>query len=554
MLASLSLSNVALIKKQTIDFKNGFNCLLGQSGAGKSIIMDALSFSLGAKADKTLIRSGETTMRVDAVFVELSEEEIKLLNEWEIDYEGELIISRTLSVDGKSSVKFNGFPVTAKMLKEFSERLADFCGQHDSVGLLNVNSHLSLLDKFIGKEADEIKAEVETLYDEVKETEKKISSLGGSEGEREKLKDLLEFQVKEIESAELQVGEEEELKERFEFISSAEKIFEVVGDVLNKLDEQNGNVTAMLYESKNELSSLSNFKDIDSCRERLENCYYEVKDVAEVLEDVKRNTDFDSREMERIDARLDLIKKLSKKYGRTIENILEYKDKIKLQLEELENSQQTLEELQTALAGQKEKLQIACQKLSVLRKKYAELFEKQIMRELEDLQMKGTYFTVNFEETDATRNGFDGVKFMFSANIGQEARDLHKTASGGELSRLLLAFKNVMLEKDPVQTIIFDEIDSGISGHTAGKLAEKLVNISKFTQIICITHTPVVASRANEFLFVEKQVIDGNTISTVKTLSGDEVVREVARLIDGGIDASTTAIEHAKNLLAGCEG
>ena len=548
MLSSLSLNNVALIKKQTIDFQKGFNCILGQSGAGKSIIIDALYFSLGAKADKNLIRSGENSLRVDAVFTNLSQQEKKFLEEMDIDFDDELIITRTLNTDGKSSIKINGYPATAKMLKDFSESMVDFCGQHDSVGLLNVNNHLALLDKFAGEEVSKIKTKVEALFQDVKETEKKIKALGGNELERERTKDLLEFQINEIENANLVPGEDVELKEKLDFMSSAENIFEKVCEALDKLDSQRENASALLYEAKNSLSGFSNFKDIDNCRDRIENCYYEIKDVVDSLESIKQNTDFDSKELERIDARLDLIKNLSKKYGKTIDDILQYLDKCKNQLDELENSQFTLDKLQKELDEKQRALKQVSMELTQVRKKYAKLLEEQLTKQLEDLEMKGTNFEVSFEETECTAKGVDSVKFMFSANKGQEIKDLHKTASGGELSRLLLAFKNVMLDKENVQTVVFDEIDSGISGHTAGRLAEKLENISKYTQIICITHTPVVAAKANAFLLVEKQVVDNNTISTVHSLDTNQAVYEVARLIDGGKDVSTTAIEHAKKL------
>ena len=548
MLSSLSLNNVALIKKQTIEFQKGFNCILGQSGAGKSIIIDALSFSLGAKADKNLIRSGENALRVDTVFTDLSDAEKRFLDEMEIDYDDEVIITRTLNADGKSSIKINGFHATAKMLKDFAGSMVDFCGQHDSVGLLNVNNHLALLDRFAGSDVAKLKSNVESLFEAVKETEKKIQSLGGNDAERERTKELLEYQIQEIENAGLTVGEDVELRERFEFISSAENIFEKVGEALSKLDEQRDNAVALLYEAKNSLSEFANFKDIEDCKERIENCYYEIKDVVDTLEGIKQNTDFDPKELERIDARLDLIKSLSKKYGKTIEDILQYLNRCKLQLDELENSRFILEKLQKELQEREVALTDACKALSAERKKYAKLLEEQLTKQLEDLEMKGTYFKVSFEDVACSSKGCDSVKFMFSANIGQEIKDLHKTASGGELSRLLLAFKNVMLDKENVQTVVFDEIDAGISGHTAGRLAEKLENISKYTQIICITHTPVVASKADAFLLVEKNVVEDNTVSTVKSLDRQQAIFEVARLIDGEKDVSETAIEHSKKL------
>ncbi|MBE7076152.1 MAG: DNA repair protein RecN [Clostridiales bacterium] len=549
MLSALSLNNVALIKKQNIDWSDGFNCLLGQSGAGKSIVIDALSFSLGAKAEKNLIRTGETSLRVDAVFSDLSEEQKQLLSEYEIEAEDELIITRTLTTEGKSSIKINGFPATLKMLKELAEGLVDFCGQHDSVGLLNVNNHLALLDKFAGKPVEDLKQKVSHSFDELKEIESQIKSLGGNELERARTKDLLQYQIQELENANLRIGEEEELKERLEFISSAENIFERVGDALLKLDEQRDNATSLLYEAKTDLSSLSNFSDIEDCKARLESCYYDLKDVAETLKDIKRNTEFDPKELEILDARLDQIKSLTKKYGKTVENLIDYLQECKQTLDQLENSQFILEELNDKKLKADESLQSDCKKLSAERKKYAKLFQEQIMKQLSDLEMQGADFYVDFQESVISRKGFDAVKFMFSANKGQEVKDLHKTASGGELSRILLAFKNVMLDKDRVETVVFDEIDAGISGRTAGKVAEKLANISKFTQIICITHTPVVASKANNFLLVEKNVVDNSTISTVKTLKEEGVVREIARLIDGGTEVSETALQHSRNLL-----
>ncbi len=548
MLSSLTLNNFALFKKQTVEFSKGFNCLLGQSGAGKSILIDAFSFVLGAKSDKSFLRSGENTMRVDGVFNQISDECKQILSDWDIECDDEIIISRTLSQDGKNAIKVNGVPVTLKMLVSLTSKMADFCGQHESVGLLNVANHLSLLDKYAGEEVEIEKEVVSQLFGGAKEVKSKISSLGGSESERAREKDLLSFQVNEIENAHLDVSEVETLKQRFDFISSSEKIFEKLSEVLQKISENRDSVTSLLYDAKSELSGFSNFKEIDECRERIENSYYEMQDVAENLQAIKQSTDFDPNELDRIDRRLDLIKSLSKKYGGTVEQILDYQEKCQQRLEQLEQSEQILDKLQAELQQIETQLDFECQKLSNMRKKYASQFEKEITNQLEDLEMHGTIFKIQFERCDHSSKGCDNVKFMFSANQGQNVVDLHKTASGGELSRLLLAFKNIMLDKEKVQTVVFDEIDSGISGVTAGKVAEKLVNISKFTQIICITHTPVVASKGDEFILVEKAVTDGQTISTAANLSSNQAVYEVARLIDESKEVSETALLHASKL------
>lgn len=544
MLSSLSISNVALIHKCEINFANGFNVILGQSGAGKSIIIEALSFVLGAKADKTLIRSGENYMRVDAVFSDISPDTLLILQNNEIDCEDELIISRTLHVDGKSSLRINGCPVTVKTLKDVTCNIMDFCGQHDNVGLLNDANHLSLLDQFSGTQ--KLLENVENNFLQLQEIDRKIKDLGGNEVERNRLKDILSFQIKEIESAGIVEGEEEELLERFKFISSAENIFEKVSFALDCL-ESGCSATNLVFDAKGALSSFTDFEDINNCQERLENAYYELKDIAEVLSDIKKSTDFDEVELERIDKRLDEFKTLKKKYGKTMEEVLLFCEESKKKLQDLENSDALLEELNLQRNKILDNLLVSCENLSLERKKHAQILEAQIKNELQDLNMKGTDFKVVFGKGELGRKGYDLVKFAFSANQGQELKDLSKTASGGELSRLLLAFKNIMNEN--VSSVVFDEIDSGISGQVAGKVAEKLANISKSVQVICITHTPVVASKGDNFLLVEKHVENGNTYSCAQTITGDDVVYQIASLIDGSEHVSSTAIEHVKKLL-----
>ena len=547
MLSSLFISNLALIKNCEINFDKGFNVILGQSGAGKSILIDAISFVLGAKADKTLLRTGENLMKVEAIFDSVSEKTKAKLNELGIDFDDQLVISRTLSADGKSVIRVNGSVVVLKALKEITADFVDFCGQHDSVGLINVNNHLAFLDRFVGGEAEGYLSALNEQFDCLQDVEKKIKALGGDDSERNRLKEILKFQIDEIESARLTLGEEEELRDKFNYISSAEKISENVGEALNLLERENSSATGNVYEAKNLLSSLGAFENIDECKERLNSVYYELKDVAETLEGILDGADFDPIMLEKIDKRLDLIKDLKRKYGKSVDEILAFCDNAKKRLEELDNSEEVLGKLEKERQSVQNEIGSTAEKLYTLRKERARVLEKELERELEDLQMKGTTFKVNFEPCAPTRKGCDEVRFIFSANLGQEMKDLSKTASGGELSRLLLAFKNIMLDKE--STVVFDEIDSGISGQTAGKVAEKLKNISKYLQTICITHTPVVASKGDEFILVEKHTKNGETISTARSIKGDEIVREIASLIDGNENISTTAINHAKELL-----
>ena len=548
MLSSLFISNLALIKNCEINFDKGFNVILGQSGAGKSILIDAISFVLGAKADKTLLRTGENLMKVEAIFDSVSEKTKAKLNELGIDFDDQLVISRTLSADGKSVMRVNGSVVVLKALKEITADFVDFCGQHDSVGLINVNNHLAFLDRFVGGEAEGYLSALNEQFDCLQDVEKKIKALGGDDSERNRLKEILKFQIDEIENANLTLGEEEELRDKFNYISSAEKISENVGEALNLLERENSSATGNVYEAKNLLSSLGAFENIDECKERLNSVYYELKDVAETLEGILDGADFDPIMLEKIDKRLDLIKDLKRKYGKSVDEILAFCDNAKKRLEELDNSEEVLGKLEKERQSVQNEIGSTAEKLSTLRKERARVLEKDLERELEDLQMKGTTFKVNFEPCAPTRKGCDEVRFIFSANLGQEMKDLSKTASGGELSRLLLAFKNIMLDKE--STVVFDEIDSGISGQTAGKVAEKLKNISKYLQTICITHTPVVASKGDEFILVEKHTKNGETISTARSIKGDEILREIASLIDGNENISTTALNHAKELLS----
>ena len=547
MLSSLFISNLALIKNCEINFNKGFNVILGQSGAGKSILIDAISFVLGAKADKTLMRTGENLMKVEAVFDNITEKTKKKLENIGIECDDELIISRSLNSDGKSVIRVNGSVVVLKNLRDITEDFVDFCGQHDSVGLINVNNHLALLDSFIGREAEEHLKTLNSYFDELQEIDKKIKALGGDDSERNRLKEILKFQIDEIENANLMTGEEEELKEKFSYISASEKISENLSLALNYLERESVSASGLVFDAKTLLSSLSEFDNISDCQDRLNSVYYELKDIAETLENILDNTDYDPVSLERIDKRLDLIKDLKRKYGKNIEEILKFLENAKGRLEELNNGEELLTLLDRQRGELLGKIEDTSSKLSALRKEKAKVFESKLEKELNDLQMKGTSFKVNFEKGELSRKGQDEVKFVFSANIGEELKDLSKTASGGELSRLLLAFKNIMLDKE--STVIFDEIDSGISGQTAGKVAEKLKNISKYLQTICITHTPVVASKGDEFILVTKESGNGETVSNAQIIHGDEVVREIANLIDGSEKISKTAINHAKELL-----
>ena len=551
MLQSLSINNVALIKNLNLEFEKGLNILLGETGAGKSIIFDALNFVLGSKADKTLIRSGENQMRVDAVFSEISEEIVEKLKDFGIETEGnELLISRTFSDDGKNTIRINGFPFTTNVLKEVGKLLLDSYSQHESVELLNPKVHLPMLDKFGGNEIRTLKDEVEVQYKKCNELKNEISKLGGDEFERERMKSLYQYQIDEIESADLKIGEDEEIAQKLKFLNSSEKIYEAVSLCEEYLKSGSGSCLTSLENASSSLNSVSNFENINQCVERLNSAKYEIEDVYETLLDLKSETEFDEKEFDKIDKRNDLIKSLTKKYGGSVEKVLAYYDDTKKKLNDLEDSQFLLEKLQKELNVENEKLISSCNKLSIKRQEVARGIEKRIVDELKELGMKSSRFEVCFEKNETPNaNGFDKVEFVFSANKGQDVKSLSKTASGGELSRFMLAVKNIFAEIGGTQTLVFDEIDAGISGETGNIVGKKLNDLTRFAQVLCITHLPQVACYGDNFFFVSKKEIDNSTQTQIKTLLDNEICEGLARMVVGD-NVSEVALNQARELRA----
>ena len=548
MLQTLKIENFALIENQTVEFKNGLNILLGETGSGKSLIFNSMLFALGMKADKTYIRSGKKFMKVDALFVELSDELRQFLEDAGFDCEDELLLSRSLSEDGKNVIRVNGQIATTSMLKEIGQRLVDSFTQHESVSLLNVKNHLTMLDKFAGERVKPLKEEISSLLEQIAEVNKKIKSLGGDESERERLISLLKYQYEEIEKAGLRQGEDEEVKERLKVMASAEKIFEAVSASEALLSENPDSAINALQEVSNALSALSNIEVLSALKERLDSCRYELEDIVSALVDVRDGTTFDEGEFNALDQRNDLIKNLCKKYGGSIEAVLEFASKAKEQLQMLDEGQELLEKLN----AQKEKLvaqlEKVADKLTEARKVVAEEVEGKVEKELRELGMKSSKFTIQISPIkEIGQNGRDDVVFNFSANAGQEVKSLSKTASGGELSRFMLAVKNIFAENGLASTLLFDEIDAGISGETGKIVGQKLKNITKFCQVLCITHLPQVAVFGDNFVNVYKLEKDGQTFSETKILDLDEAVEAVAKMT-GGANPTEIALNHAREM------
>lgn len=547
MLQSLTIKNVALISSLTIDFGQGFNVLLGETGAGKSIIFDALNFVLGSKADKTLIRTGEDSMRVDALFTSLSKTAIESLKEFGYD-EDEISLSRTMNVDGKSVIRINGIASTLSILKIVGQILVDSYSQHESINLLKSKNHLSMVDKFAGEQIRSLKDKVKLDYEEYHNILSQITSLGGDRFERERTKSMLEYEVKQLEDASLTPNEDVEIKQRRDLLNSSEKILQAINTCLEELAENNQSAINLLQLSSLALSGLTTFDKLYESKQRLDSLRYELEDICDGLVSLKDSIDFDEQELEMMDRRYDLIKSLTSKYGGSIEKALEYLDSAKNRLMQLEDSDYLIEKLNKQKDKVYENLLISCEKLSLKRREIAEIIESKITKELKELNMKSSKFKVKFSRLkEPTSNGYDDVEFEFSANLGQDIKALSKTASGGELSRFMLAIKNIFAQIGSAQTLIFDEIDAGISGETGNVVGAKLNNITSFAQVICITHLPQVASYGDNFYYVSKMTRNGNTFTEVKELHGQDIIYNIARIV-GGDSVSEIALKHAQEM------
>jgi len=546
MLDNLTIKNLALIKEESIDFRNGLNVLLGETGSGKSLVFDAINFVIGINGDKSLLRTGEDQMRVDAMFSNLSSATKDVLNEFELDFD-DLLITRTLNSEGRSSFKLNGMPATSSMIKAIAKTLLDGLVQHEGIELLKSKNHLQMVDKFGGSVISELKNQISAVYLTKKDIEKQIQGLGGSSEERERMIDLLTYQINEIDKAGLVIGEDDEIKEKLDILNNSEKIFESVLTATKTLSSDTFSALNQVNSGISDLNGIANINVIKECLDRLISLRYELDDICETLIDIKDSTSYDENEFQRLDSRYDMIKSMKKKYGKGIAEILSYKLELRNRLDNLISSEEILSKLTKQLSETEEKILSIAKKLSDERKKIAISIENRVIKELADLGMKGTAFKVAFKEKDISIDGIDNVEFVFSANIGENMKNLSKTASGGEASRIMLAFKNIFTAIDGVSTLVFDEVDSGISGEIGNMVADKLLNISKNSQVLCITHLPQVASLADNFYLVEKKSDGENTISSIKQIKEDAGIIEVAKLVTGN-KITDTAINTAKEL------
>ncbi len=548
MLTSLKIENVAIIESAAIEFGCGLNVLTGETGAGKSIVIDSINAILGERTSRDIIRTGAQSAKVYAVFEDVNERVRNFLDENGIDCEDSvLIINRTLSREGKNVCRINGAPVTVSMLREIGGELIDIHGQHDNQSLLSPEKHCGFVDSFAGN-ADLI-ADYREKYGRLCEIRSKLKKLTTDESSKSQRIDFLTYQIDELEKAEITIGERDELKARKSLINNSQKVIESLNIAYEALKADGAGID-MITDAESEIANASAYMEtLGEASEKITDIRYELEDIAETVRDAMTEVDFDPSELEDIDERLDLLYRLSKKYGDTEEEMLEYLEKARAELDNIAFSEERVKELQKQEKEALAETETAACKLTESRKTAGEKLSNAICSELEFLDMPNVRFVVKCNDIGLTENGKDEIEFLISANAGEEPKPLAKIASGGELSRIMLAIKNVLAETDGVDTMIFDEIDTGVSGRAAQKIAMKLRSASKGRQVICVTHLAQIAAQGDVHLYISKSVSDGKTYTNIKSLIEEERVAEIARIM-GGMEITKLQFESAREMLA----
>ena len=552
MLNELHIENIAVIEKADIEFSKGLNVLTGETGAGKSIVIDSIGAVLGERVTKELVRRGADRGVVTAAF-DLAGCE-KWLEDNGIESEDELIIQRRISADGKSSCRICGSPATAAQLKELAALLVDIHGQNDGRQLMDEKRHLSYLDSFASLDGQ--LGQYRTEYEKYCKIRKEKDSLFMDNAEKERLRDSLRFQTEELERADIKPGEADALSARRDLLRNSEKLTEALEAAVGALCGGDDNALSLTENAAYYAGRASAFApELEKTVSGLNDAVFALSDASETLKDFMESLDFSSDEYDNIESRLSLINKLERKYGRSADELGEYLDKCRARLDDIEYADDRIAKLERELLVQKKLCLDAGRKLSETRKKAAVELEKRIVDELKDLSMPSVRFSVEFtpieNETGFDRTGIDSVRFLMSANAGEEPGRISKIASGGELSRIMLAMKNVFAENDPVSTMIFDEIDTGVSGIAAQRVAEKLYTVSKGKQVMCVTHLPQIAAMGDHQYLIKKEEKNGRTYTRVDMLDDDGRAYELARL-HGGDNISETTLAGAREQLEAC--
>ena len=547
MLSLLHIENIAVIESADISFDRGFNVLTGETGAGKSIVIDAISAILGERAYRDMIRTGTERASVRAVFIDVPQ--LQWFAENGVDYDPETVISREIHLDGKNTCRVNGTLVNVSILRKLGIQLINIHGQHDSAALFDEENHLSFLDAFA--ENAGLRQEYADKYEAVAKLRREIAALTMDESEKIRRMETLKYQIAEIEKAELEPGEDEVLEDRRKVLQNAEKLSNGMETAVECLygGEDSDGASGLMAQAEYALTRLARFSDsFAALHDRVSDLMYQVQDVAEEVRDARDSLSYSADELEQIETRLDVIHKLRRKYGATCEEILAYLNRAKTELDEMEFSDDHLERLKKTLKKAEKEAWDAAKTLRKNRQESANTMSVRILSELAQLDMPRVQFSCEFTETELSANGADAVAFYMSANAGEALKPLSKVASGGELARIMLAMKNVLAEKDQVATLIFDEVDTGVSGRAAQKVAEKLRSVAEHKQVLCVTHLPQLAALANTHLLIAKSERDGRTYTSVTPLDTEGRKRELARII-GGTNITETTLKSAAEML-----
>ena len=538
MISTLHIKNIGIIDDLSINLNQGLNILTGETGAGKTLIIDSLGIISGERFSKEMIRKGE-----DHSFVEVC----LYLPENENAIDGNIIVSREIYSNGRNMCKINGRMVTVNELKEFMQNILDIHGQHDNQYLLNASTHIEYLDNFSSKELNKYKEEYSELYNKYLQIKKELKNNYGDDKEKQRKLDLLKYQFEEISKANLKIGEDDDLESKREIILNSEKI----NENLNIADLE---VSEKAIDSiNNAIRALEKIESFDENYSRnlnaLKSSYYDIQEIARDISGMREETYFDEEERQEVENRLDTIFSLKRKYGNTIEEIIKYGEELEKEIIQIENIDEINNKLKEELNNIKSKMYNISKEMDIIRNEYAKQLEENINKELVDLEMKNANLNVKvtFDETqEYNKNGLNTVEFLIRTNIGEEAKPLVKIASGGEMSRIMLAIKNVLSNVDIVPVMVFDEIDIGISGVAAKSVGEKLKAISKKHQVLCVTHLASIAAKGNYNYFISKEVHNEKTSTNIKQLNEEETIKEIARISSGEI--TEISLQHAKEL------
>lgn len=547
MLSLLHIENIAVIEQADISFDKGFNVLTGETGAGKSIVIDAISAILGQRAYRDMIRTGANKASVRAVFTRVPM--LSWFAENGVEYDEETVIQRDIFMDGKNVCRVNGALVTVAILHKLGVQLINIHGQHDSATLFEEENHLHFLDAFADN--GDLRADYQEKFAAVSALRREIGRMTMDEGEKLRRMETLKYQVAEIEKADLKSGEDEELEQRRKLLQNSEKLSQGLEEATEALlgGDENDGAAALLAQAAYSLSRIARYSDdYTAFQERLTDLKYQVQDIADEVRDSLDELCYSADELERIESRLDVIHRLRRKYGADCHEILAYLDKAQKELDEIEFADDRVEQLKKKLAKQEKEAWDAALLLRKNRQEQGKILADKILSELAQLDMPRVQFQCRFRETELGAEGADGVAFYLSANAGEDLKPLSKVASGGELARIMLSMKNVLAEKDAVDTLIFDEVDTGVSGRAAQRIAEKLRSLAKHKQVLCVTHLPQLAALADTHMLIAKSERDGRTFTTVTPLDKQGRVNELARII-GGTNITEITRKSAEEML-----